>query len=131
MVWVFFFFQVIYLFLNYFKSKIHYKNLQITNTQAKKHVLRVRGTVQRRLADINVNLTNDASELINKNCGKFDTGMYFHTYCNWGHEGFSGLGLSTECWWPGTGGFGSTGGTNSPGLPCSLGTLVSTVFSVI
>lgn len=57
--------------------------------------------------------------------------MYFHTYCNWGHEGFSGLGLSTGCWWPGTGGFGSTGGTNSAGLPCSLGTLVSTGFSVI
>lgn len=61
---------------------------------------------------------------------KFNSALYFCTYCNWEHEDFSGLGLIPGGWWLGTGGFGNTGGTNSPGLPCSLGTLGSTVFSV-
>lgn len=61
---------------------------------------------------------------------KFNSALYFHTYCNWGHEDFSGLGLIPGGWWLGTGGFGSTGGTNSPGLAWSLGTLGSTGFSV-
>lgn len=62
--------------------------------------------------------------------GKVNSALYFHTYCNWGHKEFSGLGLTPGGWWLGIGGFGSTGGTNSPGLLNSLGTLGSTVFSV-
>lgn len=61
---------------------------------------------------------------------KLNSVLYFHAYCNWGHEDFSGLGLIPGGWWLGTGGFGSTGGTNRPGLTCSLGILSSTGFSV-
>lgn len=85
--------------------------------------LRITGMVLGRTTCIDENLTSKLS-------GNFDTGLYFRTYCNWGPEGFSGLGLNPGCWWPGTGGFGSTGGTNSPGLPCSFGTLLSAVLSV-
>lgn len=55
--------------------------------------------------------------------------LCFHTYCKWWPNDFSVLGLTAGGWWLGTGGFGSTAGTNSPGLPSSLGALGSASFS--